>query len=1011
MSTAVADLLVIPVPAGGRVLVASDLHLGGHGSHKPIEELTAAIEAATGPGALVLNGDIVELATGNPRDVRQVLLEEGHLTAAVRAFAAGKGRRVIYVLGNHDSRLAWDSGAAAAVAEAFSCDLALALELQIETGVGCRRIQVEHGHRLDSANAYTDPRDPLDVPLGIQVTRQLTPTMQRYPYFADADSLADPLSFPRFVASRLAYRRFARHLKWLALPFLLALLLKVPLTLTLFSRTHIGARIAHWPGRILALGGVVIADLVLVLGALGLAAYAVWEAVAHAALDPQRGRNDAVRHDALSRIQEGYAGMITGHTHKAELTPLGDGFYANSGCCAEIVEESKARLGPLPVFRAVRQTSWIELEAGAELHVRLIRGRQPMPAGSALERLAVRPERTNHRPIVVSWLPGGEPWPPPTDLVGHNRRVRTRASAAIASVGLLNLVSAVFPPLAYRLHWLRSVFPLAVPQAAAALTALAGLALLFLAGAVRRGGRRAWATALTLLCGSMILDLAKADPVAAGIALAVALYLAAQRSAFRGGAARGGLRAALRTAVVGGVAVIGAGTVAVELITRHPRLALPTALSAVTGRLIGSTAIALPDRLNDFLTPVMVSVALGLVALAAWTVFRPALDSRRAPGTGRARARELVAAHPSDSLAFFALRDDKELFFDGDTVVAYSMVGRVCLVSPDPVGPSWERDSAWEAFHRYADSRGWPVAVLGASEDWLPTYRRAGMRALYIGDEAVVDCQQFQLEETRWHELRETVAGTAAAGYRVEFFDPTRLDPYVESGLRGLATESRTAAADRAFSMSLGRLFNPDDRNLLVAAVFGPDGHPAAFCQFVPAPAIGGYSLDQIRRTTRDLPPGVADLLIVETIRHLGRGGARGLGLNFSVIHRSLVSREDDGPGGRARRWLLDHLSRSLPAESPWRADERYDPQWRPRYFVYDGRGHFPAAALAVARAESHGQEPAVGKALLTTVAAGYGGGTEGVKPSRRRRRDDSPEDTGRPGRSTRLPAARGSGH
>ena len=105
------------------------------------------------------------------------------------------------------------------------------------------------------------------------------------------------------------------------IPFLVALLLKVPLTLSLFSKTTIGARIAHWPDRFLFLGGLVVADLVLVIAALALAAYAVWEAVATAALDPKRGRNDVVRADALARIRDGYAGMITGHSHLAELTP------------------------------------------------------------------------------------------------------------------------------------------------------------------------------------------------------------------------------------------------------------------------------------------------------------------------------------------------------------------------------------------------------------------------------------------------------------------------------------------------------------------------------------------------------------------------------------------------------------------------------------------------------------------------------------------------------------------
>ncbi|HLI56659.1 MAG TPA: phosphatidylglycerol lysyltransferase domain-containing protein, partial [Actinomycetota bacterium] len=746
MGTAVADLLVIHIPAGGRVLIASDLHLGGQGSRKPLEELTATIERASGQGVLILNGDILELATGNSPDIRRILDEEGRFIAAVRAFAAGEGRRVVYVLGNHDSRLAWDAAGAAAVSEAFCCDLALALEVQIDTGGGVRRVQVEHGHRLDPANAYTDPRDPLDVPLGILVARQLTPARQRYKVFEDADALPDALSFPRFVASRLAYRRFARHLKWLALPLLVAVLLKLPLTLTLLSKIHVGHRIAQWPDRFLFIFGLVIADLVLLVAAIAVAAYAVWEAVAQGALDPRRGRNEAARLDALARVREGYAGMITGHTHFAELTPIGDGFYANTGCCAETLEESRARFGPLPVFRPVRQTSWIELEAGADLHARLIRGRQPMPAGSALERLMVRSERSDSRPRIVASLPGGEVWPPPTDLVGHQRAVRARSATAIALVGMLNLISAVVPPVYTRLHWLRSVVPLAVPEAAAALVALAGLGLLFVSVGVRRGGRRAWATALILLGGSAVLHLAKGVEITgAVVALLVAVYLGAQQASFRGGAARGGVGAALRTAVVGLFAVIAAGTTAVELLTHHPRLGLPTALVAVTGRMFGSTAIALPDRLADFINPVMVSVSLGLLALVLWTVFRPAYAGRRLPGSDLARARQLVARYAGDSLAFFALRQDKQLFFFGDSCVAYSVVGRVCLVSPDPVGPVWERDQVWEAFHRFADGQGWPVAVLGASEQWLPTYRRSGMRELYVGDEAVIDCSRFHL--------------------------------------------------------------------------------------------------------------------------------------------------------------------------------------------------------------------------------------------------------------------------
>src|ERR1700747_3651032 len=116
--------------------------------------------------------------------------------------------------------------------------------------------------------------------------------------------------------------------------------------------------------------------------------------------------------------------------------------------------------------------------------------------------------------------------------------------------------------------------------------------------------------------------------------------------------------------------------------------------------------------------------------------------------------------------------------------------------------------------------------------------------------------------------------------------------------------ESRRGDVERAFAMTLGRVFSPQDRGLLLAVCYGPDGEPAAFCQYVPASDINGYSLDLMRRSEHGEPRnGLTDFVIVRPIEHLRQRGMTGLGLNFAVMRSVLAHETRDTIGHRIERW------------------------------------------------------------------------------------------------------------
>jgi lysylphosphatidylglycerol synthetase-like protein (DUF2156 family) len=69
-----------------------------------------------------------------------------------------------------------------------------------------------------------------------------------------------------------------------------------------------------------------------------------------------------------------------------------------------------------------------------------------------------------------------------------------------------------------------------------------------------------------------------------------------------------------------------------------------------------------------------------------------------------------------------------------------------------------------------------------------------------------------------------------------------------------------------------------------------------------------------------------------------------------------------DGAMHRAERWLLRRMSDTMQIESLWRFNAKYDPDWVPRYAVYDAAENILPVALAVARAESFWELPVVGR-------------------------------------------------
>ena len=426
----VAELLDVPVQPGGKIVAISDLHLPPERttvSGRCCEVIAQQLNAETAPLTVVLAGDIVEMLAFPGATAADILEAHDDLCQAL-AGVTERGGQVVYTVGNHDGDLAWDLKAATAVREATGAKLCLAADLVLPGG---ERIRVEHGHQLDPYNCFHDARNPLDTPLGHHIVREVIPKIEWLgrDWLNGAHEMADPADFPSFLASRLVYRKLARHLWWLLL---------VPIATFGLVLPEIGRVGDHfkttgrWLHDLEILGYGALIDIAIIFLILAIVSRRAWTTISALALSG-RGydQNSAARERADELIGQGYTAYLSGHTHHPELHAHGNGFYGNTGSCTSVVEAIDTVYGAPPVYLRAQQISWLEISCGVgagaaatDNHdversvarpgclVQLKSARVELPGATRLERFmsAARNPHSTAPAIVAAW-PSGPDWP------------------------------------------------------------------------------------------------------------------------------------------------------------------------------------------------------------------------------------------------------------------------------------------------------------------------------------------------------------------------------------------------------------------------------------------------------------------------------------------------------------------------------------------------------------------------------------------------------------------------
>jgi lysyl-tRNA synthetase class 2 len=555
--------------------------------------------------------------------------------------------------------------------------------------------------------------------------------------------------------------------------------------------------------------------------------------------------------------------------------------------------------------------------------------------------------------------------------IPRRRAVPKITGTAAAVIGLLDVVSAVFPAFRNgRMHHLAAFFPGTVSSLAAATSVVTGILLLMLAHALKRGKQRAWWAAVVLLpVGGATQLIYRHSICGVVVSLALLALLLVHRGEFTAlSDPRTRWRAAANFVALSTLAF----TLGLVITSAHP--ASERGTPGITARcahvLYGLFGFEGPvaytsDRVGDLVAYSLGGLGLLIAISTVYLLLRPARPVAELSEADEDRLRTLLARHGGrDSLGHFALRRDKSVVFSpsGKAAICYRVVSGVMLAGGDPIGDVEAWPGAIDRYMDVARAHAWLPAVVGCSETGGEVWtRETGLDALELGDEAIVTTSRFTLEGRAMRNVRQMVKRIERSGYVCRVRRVRELSEDERQRVRLAADAWRGTDTERGFSMALGRFGEETDGDCVVVTAHkdreSGAPHPElgdlrAVLHFVPW-GDDGMSLELMRRD-RAADPGLNELLIVAALQESAALGIARVSLNFAMFRSALARGERIGAGPVLRGWrgLLVFLSRWFQIESLYKFNEKFQPEWVPRFLVFPHSRDLPRIGFAIMQAE-----------------------------------------------------------
>ncbi|MEO6844041.1 MAG: phosphatidylglycerol lysyltransferase domain-containing protein [Ginsengibacter sp.] len=522
---------------------------------------------------------------------------------------------------------------------------------------------------------------------------------------------------------------------------------------------------------------------------------------------------------------------------------------------------------------------------------------------------------------------------------GKNLFIRIVPALLIFALGILNIISVVTRPLHPRLELIRAFLPLEAINASNILVLFTGVALLITSAYMFKGLKNAWRIALLLSVFSLVGNITKAlDYEEATFAAVIIVLLLMSRSQYRIRSSVQWIRVGVISVLIVFLSVLIFGYLSFYFIDkRHFGIDFTWYQSLVNTMKIfflgGNESLRPRTPFGHQFIWIIHTLGFLSWGFLLFTVIKPFIRVETENESARERAAILLKEYGNSSIDYFKISEDKLFFFSEihDAFISYRIAGGFAIVLEEPVCAEENKFEVLAEFYRQCKKMGLKVAFYRVDENSILWFNQLRKQKLIIGQEAILDAENFTLQGKDKQSLRNALNSLKKKGFGAHLHRAP-LDNTLLSELKDVSDEWLHAYEKDEQVFSQGMFNAKEIANQDVITIANENGEIVAFLNIIPDYSPEECTYDLIRKK-RDAPGGCMDALIIQLIEYAKEKQCKYI--NLGLVPMTGIT-EPQSPSEQIIKFAGEKLKRFRHFQGLRDFKEKYATIWENKFLVYE---------------------------------------------------------------------------